>query len=38
MDSYPGSRAGNRKLLRMPASHNPTNACDRLRSARAFLD
>jgi len=38
MDSIPSRCVGDRKPLRMPALHNPMNACDRLRSARAFLD
>lgn len=38
MDSYPSSCASDRNVLRMSASINPMNACDRLRSARAFLD
>ncbi|MEW9570763.1 hypothetical protein ABQJ54_03300 [Rhodanobacter sp. Si-c] len=38
MDSIPSRCAGDRKPLRMPALHNPMNACDRLRSALAFLD
>lgn len=38
MDSIPSRCAGDRKPLRVPALHNPMNACDRLRSARAFLD
>jgi len=38
MDSITSRCVGDRKPLRMPTSHNPMNACDRLRSARAFLD
>jgi hypothetical protein len=38
MDSIPSRCVGDRKPLRMPTLYNPMNACDRLRSARAFLD
>lgn len=38
MDSYPSRCADVHEPWRTLALHNPMNACDRLRSARAFLD